>query len=152
MDLIAAQKMALDLMAEYGVTGFYRFEWTRAKTQAGITSRGGKRGNIIGLSAPLTQVRGEAEVRNTILHEIAHAIVGPHQGHNALWRKTFIAIGGDGSRLATDQMPDMRKTFVVSCPNCGELGRVKNHRRPTRYDRSSHRPCGTRITVALARA
>lgn len=38
------------------------------------------------------------EILNTLLHEIAHALVGPHHGHNEVWRRKAIEIGCDGNR------------------------------------------------------
>ncbi|CAA9212541.1 MAG: hypothetical protein AVDCRST_MAG93-89 [uncultured Chloroflexia bacterium] len=45
------------------------------------------------LSAALTQLNGDAEVRDTLLHEIAHALAGPKAGHGLAWRKVALAIG-----------------------------------------------------------
>jgi predicted SprT family Zn-dependent metalloprotease len=44
--------------------------------------------------------RSEAEVRNIVLHEVAHALVGPEARpqHGAAWRAQALAIGCDGAR------------------------------------------------------
>ena len=34
--------------------------------------------------------------KDTLLHEIAHAIVGPNQGHNNTWKKKALSIGCSG--------------------------------------------------------
>ncbi|HQK32467.1 MAG TPA: SprT-like domain-containing protein, partial [Phycicoccus sp.] len=76
MQMDQALGLARRLMFEHDLTG-----WTvvadRAKTRAGVC-RFAKR--QIGLSRPLTELHSEAEVRDTILHEIAHALVGPEHG------------------------------------------------------------------------
>ena|SRR6267154_2711006 len=36
-------------------------------------------------------------VQNTILHEIAHALM-PKHNHNKFWKRKFIEIGGNGKR------------------------------------------------------
>lgn len=41
------------------------------------------------------------EIQNTILHEIAHAIVGKSHNHDAIWRQKAIKIGCDGKRCHT---------------------------------------------------
>ena len=33
------------------------------------------------------------EIRNTILHEIAHALVGNENGHNLVWKKKALELG-----------------------------------------------------------
>lgn len=40
----------------------------------------------------------EDRIRNTVAHEIAHALVGHKAGHNRVWRSTHRALGGDGQR------------------------------------------------------
>lgn len=38
------------------------------------------------------------EAIETILHEIAHAMVGPGHGHDAVWLRQYREIGGKGGR------------------------------------------------------
>ncbi|MCG9129725.1 SprT-like domain-containing protein [Candidatus Poribacteria bacterium] len=40
----------------------------------------------------------KAEIRNTILHEIAHAIVGPKHGHDIVWKNVAVKIGCTAER------------------------------------------------------
>lgn len=42
----------------------------------------------------------EGRVRNTILHEIAHALT-PKHGHNKYWKRAALAIGCDAKRTFT---------------------------------------------------
>jgi hypothetical protein len=53
----------------------------------------------ISLSSFSIEVRTEAEILNTILHEIAHALC-PGEGHGAKWVKKAIELGCDGKRCA----------------------------------------------------
>ena len=73
MDVEDAVAVARGLLAEHGLTG-WSVVLDRAKTRAGVC-RADRR--EIGLSAPLTALHSPEEVRDTILHEIAHALVGP---------------------------------------------------------------------------
>jgi predicted SprT family Zn-dependent metalloprotease len=57
----------------------------------------------------------EKKIRNTILHEMAHALVGPEHNHDEVWKKMAIKIGSDGKRCGTMDMPDAR--YVLECPN-----------------------------------
>lgn len=52
----------------------------------------------ITLSWLLTEANGAAEVRNTILHEVAHALAGHPAGHGPEWVRICRSIGGDGLR------------------------------------------------------
>ena len=42
-----------------------------------------------------------SDVRDTILHEIAHAIVGPGHGHDAVWQTAERRIGCTPKRCST---------------------------------------------------
>src|ERR1700722_17497176 len=44
----------------------------------------------IELSAHFVERNTEEEIRDTLLHEIAHAIVGPGHGHDAAWREKCV--------------------------------------------------------------
>ncbi|HLS41176.1 MAG TPA: SprT-like domain-containing protein [Ornithinicoccus sp.] len=123
MDPARAVALAEELLAEHGLTG-WRVVLTRARRQAGVCRY---RSREIGLSAPITRLNDEAEVRDTILHEIAHALVGPQHGHDAVWRARAIAIGCSGERCATG--PTVPGAWVGVCP-AGH--RTERHRRPTR--------------------
>tara|TARA_Y200000002_G_C22622685_1_gene638895 strand:- start:526 stop:1077 length:552 start_codon:yes stop_codon:yes gene_type:complete len=37
-----------------------------------------------------------SHINDTLLHEIAHALVGPNQGHNDRWKKKALSIGCSG--------------------------------------------------------
>ena len=138
MDLDEAARLGRRLIAEHGL-----HDWTlvfdRAKQRAGICRYGTKQ---IGLSAPLTALHPEAEVRDTILHEIAHALAGPRHGHDAVWRATARRIGSSGQRCMSSDAPRVEGDWVGTCP-AGH--RVTRHRRPERP--SSCPTCSSTFSV-----
>lgn len=125
MEVTKALATGRRLLREHGLD-----DWTivadRAKTRAGVC-RFGKR--QIGLSAPLTTLHSEDEVLDTILHEIAHALVGPQHGHDAVWRARARAIGCSGERCVSSESPRVPGDWVGRCPAGHEKSR---HRAPTR--------------------
>ncbi len=125
MDPQAALASARALLREHGLTG-----WTvrldRAKTRAGVCRFARRE---IGLSAPLTRLHSPEEVRDTILHEIAHALVGPEHGHDPVWRARALAIGSSGDRCVSSDSPALHGDWVGTCPS-GHA--VTRHRRPQR--------------------
>jgi predicted SprT family Zn-dependent metalloprotease len=120
-----AQELALELMGEHGLTvGGWNFAFDRAARRFGSCSH---RRKVISLSRRLTELNDRAEVRNTLLHEIAHALLPPATGHRRAWRDLAVSIGCDGRRCHA-ALTEPR--WVATCPACGR--RSKYHRRRTR--------------------
>ena len=94
MEVTRALATGRRLLREHGL-----HDWSivadRAKTRAGVCRFAQRQ---IGLSAPLTTLHSDDEVLDTILHEIAHALVGPQHGHDAVWRAKAREIGCSGER------------------------------------------------------
>ena len=137
MDLTTAYTMARGLLDEHGLA-----EWTltfdRAKKRAGVCRAEAR---TIGLSAPLTRLHDEVEVRDTVLHEIAHALVGPHHQHDAVWRRQVLEIGGSPQRCVPSEAPRVTAPWLGVCP-AGHT--AERHRRPERV--MSCRQCSPRFS------
>lgn len=141
METTTASQLARRLMNEHGL-GDWVFTFDRAKTRRGWCHSGSR---TIGMSEPLTRLADERTVRNTILHEIAHALAGPGHGHDAVWRRKALAIGCDGRRCCADE-PQVRQAAkwraVCSC------GRKYHRHRLTQRVRDLGRcgSCGSALT------
>jgi predicted SprT family Zn-dependent metalloprotease len=85
----------------------------------------------ISLSSRLTEVNDFNRVEKTIIHEIAHAIVGPGHGHNSTWEKKCLELGGNGRQHWTEQDTVSAQTkYTLTCPKCGgSHGRERNTKR-----------------------
>lgn len=55
-------------------------------------------------------------LKNTILHEIAHAIAGPDAGHGPVWKRVAREIGCDAERLTYQFRPEHTYKFCLKCP------------------------------------
>jgi len=124
MEQAAAVRLGRQLLDEHGLDG-----WTvvldHARARFGVCR---PQRREIGLSRRLTELCDVEEVRNTLLHEIAHALVGAEHGHDAVWRARAVAIGCDGRR--TDDIPEgAHGPWLGQCP-AGHT--VRRHRRPRR--------------------
>jgi predicted SprT family Zn-dependent metalloprotease len=92
------------------------------------------------LSAHFAERNGDDEVRDTILHEIAHALVGPGHGHDGVWKAKCREIGArpEACYGAGVEMP--RGRWRACCPGCERV--FDRHRRPKRADGWFCRGCG----------
>lgn len=84
-------KLTKELLKSHGL-----HDWSvsldRAKTRAGKCSY---RMKTIFLSKHYISTSSADDIRDTILHEIAHALT-PGEGHSALWKSKAIEIGCSG--------------------------------------------------------
>jgi predicted SprT family Zn-dependent metalloprotease len=91
------------------------------------------------LSIYFASLNSADEVRDTVLHELAHALAGKAAGHGPHWKAICLKIGARPLRCGANVvMPAGR--WKAICPGCGRLH--------TRYRRPKHttgyhcRPCG----------
>ncbi len=73
------------------------------------------RKQLISLSQEFARCAREEEIEDTILHEIAHALVGKDHGHDAVWRAKAVEIGCSGERCHDVQFT--RPRYIVRCEN-----------------------------------
>lgn len=120
---------------EYGLEYGWNFGFDLAPARAGVCRYKEKQ---ITLSVTYCLKATKAEIRNTILHEIAHAIVGPNHGHNAVWKTVAKKIGctaerchrvehttprwlgkcGCGKQWKRQRLTQRARTGM--CPSCGD--------------------------------
>ncbi len=135
MDTTTAASLARGLMREHGLDGWV-FKFDRAKRRFGQCNY---RTWTISLSAPLVALNSEERVRNTILHEIAHALAPGHH-HDRVWQATARSIGCDGSRCYSSDAVEMPAgAWRGTCPSCGK--HVERHRLTDKGRRAACRAC-----------
>src|SRR5271157_4147091 len=113
MNLQRAQMMALDLMMFHRLVG-WTFRFDRSLTRLGLTQHGSK---VFSLGRYATEVNSEEQVLDTCLHEVAHILVGPHHGHDRVWRAKAIELGHSGKRCGNIAVKATPKA-VVLCHSC----------------------------------
>lgn len=139
MDLTDAVDLAEGLLVAHGL-GDWQVRLDNARRRAGVCHFDRR---TIGLSAPLTRLHSDEHVRDTILHEIAHALAGPRHGHDAHWRRVARQIGCSGERCVPADAPTVETAWLGVCPAGHSVGR---HRRPERV--MTCRQCSTRFDLA----
>jgi len=131
MDTYSIERNARLLMTAHGLVG-WRFQWDNAARRFGQCRH---RDRVISMSRQLAIQRTDGAIRNTMLHEIAHALT-PGHGHDAVWRAKAVSIGCDGKRCSDDKV-EVDYKYIARCPN-GHVAK-KYIRRP----KATVRSCGT---------
>lgn len=117
-----AYDLGMKLMMQHDLLqSGWSFEFDNAKRRFGCCNYGTR---TISLSRALVELNTEARVQNTILHEIAHALVGHGHGHNNVWKRKALEIGCDGNRCYTEKNTIIVKgSLEAVCPKCGHVHR-----------------------------
>lgn len=142
MELVEAEQLAQRLMWQHGLTAQgWSFTFDRAKRRAGACRFRNKQ---ITLSKDYAQHVDEPELTNTVLHEIAHALVGPKHGHDEIWRQQALAIGCDAQRC--HQVVFSKPNYILTCRSrCFQVTRHRINR--TFLKRRVCALCGSTLEV-----
>ena len=116
-------RLARDLFAEHGLDGWvFRFDHARQRCGSCNYTR-----REITLSRHFVAANDADEIRATLLHEIAHALVGPGKAHGREWRAAARRIGAPLTATnPTATMPVPRWRLV--CTQCRQTV-AERHRR-----------------------
>lgn len=116
MDTNVAASLARYLMNQHGLNDWY-FEWSRSLTIFGSCHYHSKK---ITLSYKIVRLNTDSEVRDTILHEIAHALCGPNEGHGWGWKQMCLRVGAKPVACYSEStVKTPPKKYLGKCP-CGQ--------------------------------
>lgn len=124
-ELQTVRGQAESLIAQH-LDSTWTFGFDNAKRRAGQCDYTKKR---ITMSRYLAARYDDDTNRQTILHEIAHALAGHAAGHGPAWRRTARGLGYIGGRTLDKESATDLAPWVGRCP----AGHVAyRHRRPSR--------------------
>ena len=103
------------MMEHYGLEG-WTFEFIKTRR---VIGRCNHKRQVIQLSA-LWADGSEANIKDTILHEIAHALTRGH-GHDKVWKAMCVKIGAKPERCATTKDSPSVKPRYVAVDNKGAI-------------------------------
>ena len=141
--LIETQQLAKKLLREHGLDD-WTFKFSNKKTAVGTCYHGRK---LIEVSKHYIESHPD-EIRDTILHEIAHALVGPNHGHDWVWRSKCLEVGANPSRTTDSAVFSGSYNYTIGCNNDDCRGwNVKRHRVKSALFSRHCRLCGGPLFV-----
>jgi predicted SprT family Zn-dependent metalloprotease len=81
------------------------------------------------------------DITDTLLHEIAHAIVGPNHGHDNVWKRKAIELGAIPRACTTEAVTTAKPNFVIKCGNCDNTVATRYRLKRTRSWASARSNC-----------
>lgn len=117
MRLLEAEKITKELMQQHGlIDSGWKFEWLKHSLIAGQCNYTHKK---IVLSLELTALNTKSEVKDTIIHEIAHALT-PGDGHGKKWKAKCVELGCRPEQYFNDtQKVTAFSRYTAVCEACG---------------------------------
>lgn len=116
MRLIDAKVIADKKLIEHGLDN-WTFKFDNAKKRFGVCRHTPK---IISMSRSLVELNSEEQFMDTLLHEIAHALVGSGNGHNHIWKSKCVEIGCRPVRCYSSKtVKGVKGKYTLICENCG---------------------------------
>lgn len=117
IDLHNIEHIVNDYLQHYGLTD-WKFAFDRAKRRAGCCKYKYK---LITLSYHYISNNPDDAIIDTVLHEIAHALVGPGNGHNNIWKLKCIEIGAKPERCCGADVKLPNGAYQAKCNKCGYI-------------------------------
>ena len=96
MQIADVLDMAAEIMGENGIAAEWSLRIGRKKRTLGVCYFDEK---VIELSQYFIELNNADEVRDVILHEVAHALAGPGTGHGPVWARTAVRLGAKPQAL-----------------------------------------------------
>ncbi len=121
---LEVQQLARELLAAHGLYD-WTFVFNRRKRAMGYCYSCTK---TIELSIYFVERNSDEVILDTLLHEIAHGLVGTDHGHDEVWKAKCLEIGAKPERYGQANMPVGR--WRAQCGCCGR--HFHRFRRPKR--------------------
>lgn len=98
----------------------WTFKLNSNTRRVGVCKYGQRR---IEFSQHFVEHNTEELIRDTLLHEITHALVGPNHGHGHVWQLKCLEIGAKPNRTCDASVKTTAKyNYVIRCNDCIEAG------------------------------
>lgn len=129
------EQRATSLLRDNNLPG-WTFGFDNAKTRFGQCDHKLRR---ITVSRHLSRTNSEDDVEQVILHEIAHALAGPKEGHSRAWLAIARSLGYRGGRTHSAAVPTDTAKWRGRCPAGHEVIRFRKPQRKMSCAKCSQR-------------
>ncbi len=133
----AILRRSVDLLHTHGLKK-WKFKFDHSTRRAGCCNY---RDKLISISFDLARNASDEDILDTILHEIAHALIGKKHNHDSVWKAKAKEIGCSGER--THRLTFSPPRYHVSCAN-----RCWKQTAERRNPRLICRTCGGKVVYA----
>jgi len=126
MTIHQAISLAQNLLNDYTELKHWSVSTNKRKRAFGVCNYTHQK---IELSEFLIPHMTDEAIKDTIIHEIAHALTRGHN-HDYVWRRKCIELGGNGHRVGGDekyknasesrQIIEKSAKYTLTCPVCGD--------------------------------
>jgi predicted SprT family Zn-dependent metalloprotease len=134
-------KLGNSYLKTYNLKG-WKFNLDRSKKRAGACNFIKKK---ITVSTHFSVKCSFDVLKNAILHEIAHAIVGQGNGHNDIWKKKALEIGCDGKRCHLIEFTEGK--YVKYCPK--GCWKIEMHKKPHAKRQALCKKCNSPVECKM---
>lgn len=141
-------KYAGRIMREHGLST-WKLKIGTAKRLAGTCYSGRRQ---ITLSHTLLSQWPVEEIRDTILHEIAHALTPNGVGHGKEWKAKCVEIGANPTRTYEDSLPQPEGNWIRSCPCDDNKGVVVRRSRGRHFRSCGHDVLYRKVGESVSKA
>ena len=127
---------------EYNLPDEWKFKLCNGYSRIGYCNASKK---IVSISRELIKNGTDKEIKDVVLHELAHALAPKGAKHNWQWKSLLISIGGDGKRTHSYSL-NKPVNYVLTC-DCGYVKRNYMKKPSLDLKRYSCRTCGSKLKV-----
>jgi hypothetical protein len=114
--------LAHSLMIQHGlIAKGWTFKINNNKSRLGVCKRSSNGLKQIEVSRVLINASGDRTVlRDVLLHELAHALLPSHHGHDYVWKAKAREIGANPSRVYEGELDKTKVDYKYTgtCPKC----------------------------------
>ena len=142
-----AKKMARELLDQHGFDYVQIEISNRMKRTLGLACFKRGKPEVLKLQAHYICNNSTQDIKDTILHEIAHFIAGYEAGHNYKWQMACVKIGAKPQRCADNTVDTAPAKWKLVC-GCCKRNLGERHRR-TNMSQRYCRECGRKALGQL---